>query len=242
MKKIYLLLVLLFTGLQSVFAQFIWHPDLGTPYAGAISLPWDTRSYMFQVDNGEEFGSPGDIWDALDTQLRAAGITWIRVNSVENPADGTFEVWFDLDENKDNMSRSIHMGYSYSAYFIITQLKQDQEHFEGLYADLPANRKFEVLPGEEISIQLHGLSAGTSYDVYQYYSENDIDIFDTFFSNTGGDYLYTSAFPEGDFGFSFSNSQFSVSYPEAYRNHYSFDTRALAFPAEGDVIRVYFDS
>ena len=117
MKKIYLLLVLLFTGLQSVFAQFIWHPDLGTPYAGAISLPWDTRSYMFQVDNGEEFGSPGDIWDALDTQLRAAGITWIRVNSVENPADGTFEVWFDLDENKDNMSRSIHMGYSYSAYF-----------------------------------------------------------------------------------------------------------------------------
>ena len=187
MKKIYLLLVLLFTGLQSVFAQFIWHPDLGTPYAGAISLPWDTRSYMFQVDNGEEFGSPGDIWDALDTQLRAAGITWIRVNSVENPADGTFEVWFDLDENKDNMSRSIHMGYSYSAYFIITQLKQDQEHFEGLYADLPANRKFEVLPGEEISIQLHGLSAGTSYDVYQYYSENDIDIFDTFFSNTGGD-------------------------------------------------------
>lgn len=103
---------------------------------------------------------PGDIWDALDTQLRAAGITWIRVNSVENPADGTFEVWFDLDENKDNMSRSIHMGYSYSAYFIITQLKQDQEHFEGLYADLPANRKFEVLPGEEISIQLHGLSAG----------------------------------------------------------------------------------
>ena len=140
MKKIYLLLVLLFTGLQSVFAQFIWHPDLGTPYAGAISLPWDTRSYMFQVDNGEEFGSPGDIWDALDTQLRAAGITWIRVNSVENPADGTFEVWFDLDENKDNMSRSIHMGYSYSAYFIITQLKQDQEHFEGLYADLPAIR------------------------------------------------------------------------------------------------------
>lgn len=242
MKKIYLLLVLSFTGLQSVFAQFIWHPDLGTPYAGAISLPWDTRSYMFQVDNGEEFGSPGDIWDALDTQLRAAGITWIRVNSVENPADGTFEVWFDLDENKDNMSRSIHMGYSYSAYFIITQLKQDQEHFEGLYADLPANRKFEVLPGEEISIQLHGLSAGTSYDVYQYYSENDIDIFDTFFSNTGGDYLYTSAFPEGDFGFSFSNSQFSVSYPEAYRNYYSFDTRALEFPEKGDVMRVYFDS
>ena len=132
--------------------------------------------------------------------------------------------------------------FSLCVYFIITQLKQDQEHFEGLYADLPANRKFEVLPGEEISIQLHGLSAGTSYDVYQYYSENDIDIFDTFFSNTGGDYLYTSAFPEGDFGFSFSNSQFSVSYPEAYRNHYSFDTRALAFPAEGDVIRVYFDS
>lgn len=242
MKKIYLLLVLLFTGLQSVFAQFIWHPDLGTPYAGAISLPWDTRSYLFQVDDGEEFGSTGDIWDALDAQLRAAGITWIRVNSVENPADGTFEVWFDLDENKDNMSRSIHMGYSYSAYFIITQLKQDQEHFEGLYADLPANRKFEVLPGEEISIQLHGLSAGTSYDVYQYYSENDIDIFDTFFSNTGGDYLYTSAFPEGDFGFSFSNSQFSVSYPEAYRNYYSFDTRALEFPEKGDVMRVYFDS
>lgn len=71
MKKIYLLLVLLFTGLQSVFAQFIWHPDLGTPYAGAISLPWDTRSYMFQVDNGEEFGSPGDIWDA--TRCAAPG-------------------------------------------------------------------------------------------------------------------------------------------------------------------------
>ena len=242
MKKIYMLLVLSFTGLQSVFAQFIWHPDLGTPHAGAVSLSWDTRSYLFQVDDGDEFGSTGDIWEALDTQLRAAGITWIRVNSVENPADGCFEVWFDLDENKDNMSRSIHMGYSYSAYFIITQLKQDQEHFEGLGADLPANRKFEVLPGEEISIQLHGLSAGTSYDVYQYYSENDIDIFDTFFSNTGGDYLYTSAFPEGDFGFSFSNSQFNVSYPEAYRNHYSFDTRALAFPAEGDVMRVYFDS
>ena len=186
MKKIYMLLVLSFTGLQSAFAQFIWHPDLGTPHVGAVSLSWDTRSYLFQVDDGEEFGSTGDIWDALDAQLRAAGITWIRVNSVENPSDGTFEVWFDLDENKDNMSRSIHMGYSYSAYFIITQLKQDQEHFEGLGADLPANRKFEVLPGEEISIQLHGLSAGTSYDVFQYYSEDDMDIFDTFFSNTGG--------------------------------------------------------
>ena len=92
MKKIYLLLVLLFTGLQSVFAQFIWHSDLGTPHTGTVSLSWDTRSYMFQVDNGEEFGSTGDIWDALDAQLRAAGITWIRVNSVENPADGTFEV------------------------------------------------------------------------------------------------------------------------------------------------------
>lgn len=34
MKKIYMLLVLSFTGLQSVFAQFIWHPDLGTPHAG----------------------------------------------------------------------------------------------------------------------------------------------------------------------------------------------------------------
>lgn len=242
MKKIYMLLVLSFAGLQSAFAQFIWHPDLGTPHVGAVSLSWDTRSYLFQVDDGEEFGSTGDIWDALDAQLRAAGITWIRVNSVENPSDGTFEVWFDLDENKDNMSRSIHMGYSYSAYFIITQLKQDQEHFEGLGADLPANRKFEVLPGEEISIQLHGLSAGTSYDVFQYYSEDDMDIFDTFFSNTGGDYLYTSVFPEGDFGFSFPNSQFSVGYPEAYRNYYSFDTRALEFPEKGDVMRVYFDS
>ena len=105
MKKIYLLLVLLFTGLQSVFAQFIWHSDLGTPHTGTVSLSWDTRSYMFQVDNGEEFGSTGDIWDALDAQLRAAGITWIRVNSVENPADGTFEVWFDLDENNENFSR-----------------------------------------------------------------------------------------------------------------------------------------
>ena len=81
MKKIYLLLVLLFTGLQSVFAQFIWHPDLGTPYAGAISLPWDTRSYMFQVDNGEEFGSPGDIWDALDAQLRDLALICPRIGS-----------------------------------------------------------------------------------------------------------------------------------------------------------------
>ena len=81
MKKIYLLLVLLFTGLQSVFAQFIWHSDLGTPHTGTVSLSWDTRSYMFQVDNGEEFGSTGDIWDALDAQLRAAGITWIRVRN-----------------------------------------------------------------------------------------------------------------------------------------------------------------
>ena len=242
MKKIYLSLVLLFAGLQSVFAQIIWHPDLGTPHAGAVSLSWNTRSYLFQVDDGDEFGNTGDIWDALDAQLRAAGITWIRVNSVESPADGTFEVWFDLDENKDNASRSIHLGYSYSAYFTITQLKQGQEHSEGLRADLPANRKFEVLPGGEISIQLHGLSAGTSYDVYQYYSDDDIDIFDTFFSTTGGDYLYTSAFPEGDFGFSFPDSQFSVGYPEAYRNYYSFDTRALSFPAEGDVKRVYFGS
>ena len=242
MKKIYLSLVLLFAGLQSVFAQFIWHSDLGTPHAGAVSLSWNTRSYLFQVDDGDEFGDTGDIWDALDVQLRAAGITWIRVNSVESPADGTFEVWFDLDENKDNASRSIHLGYSYSAYFTITQLKQGQEHSEGLRADLPANRKFEVLPGEEISIQLHGLSAGTSYDVYQYYSDDDIDIFDTFFSTTGGDYLYTSTFPEGDFGFSFPDSQFSVGYPEAYRNYYTFDTRALSFPAEGDVKRVYFGS
>ena len=47
MKKIYMLLVLSFTGLQSAFAQFIWHPDLGTPHVGAVSLSWDTRSYLF---------------------------------------------------------------------------------------------------------------------------------------------------------------------------------------------------
>ena len=91
-----------------------------SPYRGIHA------AICFKSTTAKSSGSPGDIWDALDTQLRAAGITWIRVNSVENPADGTFEVWFDLDENKDNMSRSIHMGYSYSAYFIITQLKQDQ--------------------------------------------------------------------------------------------------------------------
>ena len=239
MKKIYLLLVLLSTGLQSVFAQFIWHPDLGTPYAGAISLPWDTRSYMFQVDNGKEFGSPGDIWDALDTQLRAAGITWIRVNSVENPADGTFEVWFELDENNENFSRSIHLGYSYGPYFVLTQECRNQQ--QEPWADLPSDRRFVIEPGEEIEIPIYGTKDGVTYDVLRYYSEDDVEIYDTFIG-TGGDCYYISAFPEGDFGFQFAGSEFSVVYSDPFAYRYSFDATAVNFQASGNTQRLYFNS
>ena len=239
MKKIYLLLVLLFTGLQSVFAQFIWHSDLGTPHTGTVSLSWDTRSYMFQVDNGEEFGSTGDIWDALDAQLRAAGITWIRVNSVENPADGTFEVWFDLDENNENFSRSIHLGYSYGPYFVLTQECRNQQ--QEPWADLPSDRRFVIEPGEEIEIPIYGTKDGVTYDVLRYYSEDDVEIYDTFIG-TGGDCYYISAFPEGDFGFQFAGSEFSVVYSDPFAYRYSFDATAMNFQASGNTQRLYFNS
>ena len=239
MKKIYLLLVLLFTGLQSVFAQFIWHSDLGTPHTGTVSLSWDTRSYMFQVDNGEEFGSTGDIWDALDAQLRAAGITWIRVNSVENPADGTFEVWFDLDENNENFSRSIHLGYSYGPYFVLTQECRNQQ--QEPWADLPSDRRFVIEPGEEIEIPIYDTKDGVTYDVLRYYSEDDVEIYDTFIG-TGGDCYYISAFPEGDFGFQFAGSEFSVVYSDPFAYRYSFDATAMNFQASGNTQRLYFNS
>ena len=239
MKTFYTMLALLFTGLQTARAQFIWHPDLGTPRSGSVSLDWNARSYLFEVYDGNEFGRAGEIWDALDAQLQAAGVRWIRIDSVENPSDGTFEIWFDLDENTENLSRSIHLGYSYSSYFVLTQEAPDRSGEP--WADLPANRRFLIEPGEEIEIPIYDTRDGVTYDVLQYYSDDDVEIYDTFIG-TGGDCAYTSAFPEGDFGFEFAGSEFSVRYSDPLAYRYSFNISAISLNANGDKQRIYFDS
>lgn len=68
-----------------------------------------------------------------------------------------------------------------------------------------------------------------------------MEIYDTFIG-TGGDCYYISAFPEGDFGFQFAGSEFSVVYSDPFAYRYSFDATAMNFQASGNTQRLYFNS
>ena len=236
MKKIYLLLVLLFTGLQPTFAQYIWHSDLGTPPAGSVSLEWNTTYYAFDTYDGNEFGSTGDIWDSLDAQLVSAGVEWMTVNSIEAPEDGHFEVCLTLERNAGSSSRTVYFGG-----YAVTQKSQNEGPYNGPTAVLPADRCFYAFPGEEIAILIHGTENGVTYDVLQHYSADDVEIYDTFIG-TGGDYVYKSSFPQGDFSFQFANSNFGVVYSEVFTNRYAFDTTAISASADGGNYKLYFDA
>ena len=236
MKKIYLLLALLFTGLQPTFAQYIWHSDLGTPPTGSVSLEWNTTYYAFDTYDGNEFGRTGEIWDSLSEQLLSAGVDWMTINSIEAPEDGHFEVCLTLQRNTGSSPRTVYFGG-----YAVTQKAQNEEPGDGPVAVLPADRHFSIYQGEKISILIHGTSNGSTYDVLQHYAEDDIEIFDTFIG-TGGDYVYTAAFPEGDFSFGFRNSNFSVSYSDTATNRYAFSATAISAAAEGGIYRLYFSS
>ena len=65
MKKLYLLLALAVAGMHVSFAQLIWHPNLGTPPSGPISLSWNDTSYKIVTEDGDEF-SPGNAAEEMN--------------------------------------------------------------------------------------------------------------------------------------------------------------------------------
>ena len=75
---------------------------------------------MIETFDGAETGG-GAAWDALNEQFAAAGVYWIRVSTIENPEDGHYEIWFELDTN-NVASRSVYLcSGTTGQYFILTQ-------------------------------------------------------------------------------------------------------------------------
>lgn len=234
MKTIYLLSALCLLSLQSAVAQFIWHPDLGVPRQDTIRVSYNTRSRMVEVTTGEEFGSTGDIWEALDAQLTAAGITWIRVNTVENPASGTYEIWFDLDENTEYYSRSIHLGYSSVAYTIFTQ----RSRYDYPTVELPASNQFIICPGEEIELKL---SQTAENDIYKLERTSAPTGEIASYRGTGKDLTDRLELTPGTYKFKNFGDEFEVSYYDAFSYMYSFGDEVISMDANGGIHKIYFD-
>ena len=235
MKKIYVLFAFILIGIGSSSAQCFWHPDLGTPRSGSVPLEWDTRRYLFEATDGEEFGSAGAIWESLNEQFLSAGITWISVNSVENPADGAYEIWFDLEENED-ATRSIHLGYSYGPYFIITQKGRNDRAF----VDIPAGGTFVTYPGVPLTLNIRNTAANHTYDILQHYSDDTNDIFDTFVG-TSGTVEYTGVFNPGRYSISDAPDDiFSIVYEDAFNYFYGISEEVVSIDPDGGIYTFYF--
>ena len=235
MKKIYVLFAFILIGIRSSSAQCFWHPDLGTPRSGSVPLEWDTRRYMFEATDGEEFGSAGAIWESLNEQFRSAGITWISVNSVENPADGAYEIWFDLEENED-ATRSIHLGYSYGPYFIITQKGRNDRAF----VDIPAGGTFVTFPGVPLTLNIRNTAANHTYDILQHYSDDTNDIFDTFVG-ASGTVEYTGVFNPGRYSISDAPDDiFNIVYEDTFNYFYGISEEVVSIDPDGGIYTFYF--
>ncbi len=238
MKKIiFVLFAFILIGIRSSSAQWFWHPDLGSPRTGSISLEWNTRSYMFEVTDGEEFGRVGTIGDSLNEQFTSAGITWIKVDYIENPADGTYEIWFDLEANND-AARSIHLGYSYGPYFIITQKGLNDK----AYVDMPDENTFVIYPGVPLTLTVRNTAANRTYDILQHYSDGTNDVFDTFQGNSGT-VEYTSIFNPGKYSISDTPDDiFEIKYEDAFNYSYGISEEIVSIDPDGGIYTFYFNS
>ena len=236
MKKLYLLLVLVIMGLQTTFAQLIWHPNLGTAPSGVISLAWDETSYTITVEDGDEFTS-GGAGESINQQLLELGIRWIRVQYVDNAETGTYLVVLQLDPNTTGGERSVAFG-TYASHLLIQQKAQNSYPL----VDWPANRCFYICPGQRAEIRLHNTTLNTSYFVWQTY-EDDVPEECDFFNGTGGDYTYNGIGSPGTYCFDFPNSDFTVKYYEAFDYEYSSGgEEVISMDAGGGIYRIFMES
>ena len=231
MKRLYLLLAILIVCFQTTYGQLIWHSNLGTAPSGTVTLAWNATSHVIYTNDGDEFTS-GGAWDSINEQLATAGIQWIRVNSIENPADGSYEVWFEVDTNTTGAERTVLFGTS-SSYQTLIQKPQNYSPT----VDWPAGRCFYICPGQSAEIQLHGTEEGKSYFVWQTYEDDNDEELD-FFTGTGADYTYQLSTP-GTYRFDFPDSDFEVKYYEAFDYVYDAGEEILSPDPNGGVYRYY---
>lgn len=233
MKKIFLLLLSICATAQVSFAQLIWHSDMGSPYSGVVALEWNARYYTFEANNHGDYGDPEEIWNSLEQQLSAESISWIRINSVENPASGVFEVCFEMDENNTELSRSIYLGDGADCFKIKQVSKNDHPQ-----PVLPQNRCFEICPGESISIPILETTNG-EYEIMRIESDNTEEIAYTFYGNSGT-YTFTDRPAAGTYYFlGIPNSEFTVKYFDAFNYTFESDQNSIVADADGAVYKIY---
>ena len=234
MKKLYLLLALAVAGMHVSFAQLIWHPNLGTPPSGPISLSWNDTSYKIVTEDGDEF-SPGNAVEEMNRQLLDNGIRWVRVLYIDNAETGSYLVELQLDPNTTNSERSVAFG-TYASHVYIKQKPQ----YSYPSVDWPADRCFYICPGQSAEIHLHDTEIDKSYFLWRTY-EDDSEEETDFFLGTGGDYTYRISTP-GTYRFDFPNSDFTVKYYEAFSYEYPASEEVALIDANGGIYRIFMEA
>lgn len=234
MKKLYLLLVLTIVGMHVSFAQLIWHPNLGTPPSGPISLSWNDTSYKIVTEDGDEF-SPGNAAEEMNRQLLDNGIRWVRVLYIDNAETGSYLVELQLDPNTTNGERTVAFG-TYASHVYIKQKPQ----YSYPSVDWPADRCFYICPGQSAEIHLHDTEIDKSYFLWRTY-EDDSEEETDFFLGTGGDYTYRISTP-GTYHFDFPNSDFTVKYYEAFSYEYPASEEVALIDANGGIYRIFMEA
>ena len=234
MKKLYLLLVLTIVGMHVSFAQLIWHPNLGTPPSGPISLSWNDTSYKIVTEDGDEFSS-GNAAEEMNRQLLDNGIRWVRVLYIDNAETGTYLVELQLDPNTTSGERTVAFG-TYASHVYIKQKPQ----YSYPSVDWPADRCFYICPGQSAEIHLHDTEIDKSYFLWRTY-EDDSEEETDFFLGTGGDYTYRISTP-GTYRFDFPDSDFTVKYYEAFSYEYPASEEAALIDANGGIYRIFMEA
>ena len=234
MKKLYLLLVLTIVGMHVSFAQLIWHPNLGTPPSGPISLSWNDTSYKIVTEDGDEFSS-GNAAEEMNRQLLDNGIRWVRVLYIDNAETGSYLIELQLDPNTTNGERTVAFG-TYASHVYIKQKPQ----YSYPSVDWPADRCFYICPGQSAEIHLHDTEIDKSYFLWRTY-EDDSEEETDFFLGTGGDYTYRISTP-GTYRFDFPDSDFTVKYYEAFSYEYPASEEVALIDANGGIYRIFMEA
>ena len=234
MKKLYLLLALAVAGMHVSFAQLIWHPNLGTPPSGPISLSWNDTSYKIVTEDGDEFSS-GNAVEEMNRQLLDNGIRWVRVLYIDNAETGSYLIELQLDPNTTNSERTVAFG-TYASHVYIKQKPQ----YSYPSVDWPADRCFYICPGQSAEIHLHDTEIDKSYFLWRTY-EDDSEEETDFFLGTGGDYTYRISTP-GTYHFDFPNSDFTVKYYEAFSYEYPASEEVALIDANGGIYRIFMEA
>ena len=81
---------------SSASAQTVWSQYLDTPPSGSEQIEWNASSYVLTATGSEEAGVLGTIENEIRSSLSSAGISWMTLQYIENPAPGTYERHFSV--------------------------------------------------------------------------------------------------------------------------------------------------